>query len=264
MRQLILILILVNVLNFSIIFDWLKSKKLVAFLSIGQGNAVLFKNKNNIFLYDTGKYPSLILKELGKLLPFYQRKIDVLIISHPDKDHYFAASEILKRYKVRLIVLNGFDSIESYYQELLNLVKYKKIPIVYVRRGNIIVDNHFVFYVLNPDKKFKKDNENSIVLKSIGKNSYLLTGDIGKEAIKDLINCCSKHLSADFFLVPHHGSKYSLDENFYFLINSKIAVIQTGSNFYGHPHKETLFSLNKYTQKIWRTDLEQTLIIDEN
>lgn len=264
MRQLILILILINLLTFSIIFDWLSSKKLVAFLSIGQGNAVLFKDKNNIFLYDTGKYPSLVLKELDRLLPFYQRKIDVLIISHPDKDHYFASLEILKRYRVRTIILNGFNSTETQYQELLSLARNKQIPIVYVKRGATIIDNHFVFYVLNPSKKFKKDNDNSIVLKAIGKNSYLLTGDIEKEAIKDLINCCSRYLLADFFLVPHHGSRYSLDEDFYFLVKPKVAVIQTGSNFYGHPHKETLTALVKYAKKTWRTDFEQTLIANED
>lgn len=264
MKQLILILILINVLTFSIVFDWLSSKKLVAFLSVGQGNAVLFKNKNNIFLYDTGKYPVLALKELDRLLPFYQRKIDILIISHPDKDHYFASLEILKRYKVRLVILNGFSSTEVQFQQLLSLIRDKKIPIVYVRRGNTVVDNHFTFYVLNPSKKFRKDNDNSVVLKVIGKNSYLLTGDIEKEAIKDLISCCSRYLSTDFFLVPHHGSRYSLDEDFYFLVKPRMAVVQTGSNFYGHPHKETLVTLGKYVKKIWRTDLEQTLIVNED
>lgn len=264
MRQLILILILINVLTFTIIFDWLNSKRLVAFLSVGQGNAVLFKNKKNVFLYDTGKYPSSVLKELDRLLPFYQRKIDVLIISHPDKDHYFASLEILKRYKVRLIILNGFSSTEAQYQQLLSLAKSKQIPIVYVKRGDTIIDNHFAFYVLSPNKKFKKDNDNSIVLKVVGKNSYFLSGDIEKEAIKDLVNCCSRYLLADFFLVPHHGSRYSLDENFYSAIKPKIAVIQTGSNFYGHPHKETLATLSKYTKRIWRTDFEKTLVANED
>ncbi len=100
---------------------------------------------------------------------------------------------------MRTIILNGFNSTETQYQELLSLVRNKQIPIVYVKRGDTVIDNHFVFYVLNPSKKFKKDNDNSIVLKAIGKNSYLLTGDIEKEAIKDLINCCSRYLLADFF-----------------------------------------------------------------
>lgn len=264
MRQLILTLILVNTLTFSIVFGWLSDKRLVAFFSVGQGNAVLFKNKTNLFLYDTGKYPSLILKELDKLLPFYQKKIDVLFISHSDKDHYFAAWEILTRYNVRVVIVNGFNSEDVEYQKLLKLIKTKKIILVYFKRGDSVIDNHFTFLALNPAQKLKKDNDNSIVLKVNGKHSYLLTGDVEKEAIQSLLDCCANYLLSDFFLVPHHGSRYSLNENFYFLVKPQTAIIQTGTNYYGHPHRETLLALRKYTGRIWRTDFNQTLIVNED
>ena len=262
MRQLIFILILLNFLLYSIIFSVFKEESFVVFLDIGQGEGVLFKNKKNIFLYDTGKYPNLTIKEIDKNLPFYNRKIDILFLSHPDKDHYFSSFEILKRYKVRLIGVSLKESKDINYLKLLNLAKKKKIPILIFKRGDQIFDNHFKFLILHPDKKYEKENNNSLVIKVLGKNSYLLTGDIEKEAIESLINCCSNLLKSDYFLVPHHGSKYSLNEKFYHLIQPKISIIQVGQNLYGHPHQQVLEKLTNFGL-IWRTDLQKSLKIKE-
>ncbi len=262
MKRLILILILANFVLYLIIFSALKEDSLVAFLDIGQGSGVLFKDKKNVFLYDTGKYPNLTIKEIDKNLPFYNRKIDILFLSHPDKDHYFSSFEILKRYKVRLIGISPKESQDSNYLQLLDLAKQKKIPVLVFKRGDQIFDNHFKFFVIHPEKNYKKENDNSLVIKVLGKNSYLLTGDIEKKAIESLINCCSSFLKADYFLVPHHGSKYSLNEKFYSLIQPKISIIQVGQNSYGHPHQEILEALKNFGQ-IWRTDLQKTLIIKE-
>ena len=263
MKHLIFVLILANLFVYYVIFDFLTQKNLVAFFDVGQGASVLIKNKNNIFLYDTGQKPSLVLQGLDRFIPFYYKKIDILFISHPDKDHYLAAFEILKRYKVRLLAVSILDSEESGYKRLIELVKKLEIPILVLKRGNYISTNHFQIYVLHPDKKYKKDNDNSLVLKVIGKNSYLLTGDIEKEAIQSLISCCLQILASDYLLVPHHGSRYSINEKFYKAINPKVSVIQVGHNFYGHPHQETINFLKSLKATIWRTDLNKEFIIYE-
>ena len=262
MRQLIFVLILANFVLYLIIFLYLNERNLVAFLNVGQGSAVLFKDKKNVFLYDTGKYPNLIIKEIDKNLPFYNKKIDILFLSHPDKDHYYASFEILKRYKVRVIGVSPKESKDVNYLQFLNLAREKKIPILVFQRGSQIFDNHFNFLVLHPEKIYEKENDNSLVIKVKGKNSFLLTGDIEKKAIQSLIKCCFDLLKADYFLVPHHGSRYSLDEKFYSLIQPKISIIQVGKNFYGHPHKEVIEVLKNFG-KIWRTDLQKTLIVKE-
>jgi len=262
MRQLIFILILINFVIYLIILSALRDKILVAFLDVGQGEGVLLKDKKNIFLYDTGKYPSLTIKEIDKILPFYDRKIDILFLSHPDKDHYFASFEILKRYNVRIIGISPKKSNDTHYNQLLNLARQKKIPILVFGRGDKIFDNYFKFFVLHPEKIYNKENDNSLVIKVDGKNSFLLTGDIEREAIESLISCCPRFLKADYFLVPHHGSKYSLNEKFYSLIQPKLSIIQVGSNFYGHPHREILEALKNFSQ-IWRTDFQKTLIVPQ-
>ncbi len=263
MRQLIFVLILANLFVYYLIFDFLNQKNLVAFFDVGQGESVLIKNKNNIFLYDTGAKPSLVLKSLDRFIPFYHKKIDILFISHPDKDHYLAAFEILKRYKVRLLGVSILNSEDSGYKRLIELAKRLEIPILVFKRGNQISTNYFQIYILHPDKKYKKDNDNSLVLKVNGKNSYLLTGDIEKEAIQSLLLCCQKILASDYFLFPHHGSKYSINKEFYKAINPKVSVIQVGTNYYGHPHKETINFLKNLKATIWRTDLNKELVIYE-
>ncbi len=264
MNRLIFVLILANLVVYLIIFDFLKDENLVVFFDVQQGESVLIKNKNNIFLYDTGKYPSLLFQQLDKYLPFYNKKIDILFLSHPDKDHYGATFEILKRYRVRLIGLSLLDSQDLLYQNLINLIKEKKIPIIVFKRGNKIRTRDFQFLILHPEKNYKKDNDNSLVIKVIGKNSYLLTGDIEKPALESLILCCQEILASDYLLVPHHGSKFSIDLSFYQAVKPKFAIIQVGKNPYGHPHPETLeFLKNLGVANILRTDKDKSLVIKE-
>jgi len=263
MRLLIFVLISANLLTYFLVWELIFQKPAVIFFDVGQGNSVLLKSKNNFFLYDTGKYPSLLTRNLDQFLPFYSRKIDLLFLSHPDIDHYGGTKELLKRYEVRLIVVSSLNSSEKTYLEILNLAKEKNIPIITLKRGDKIFDNHFTFLVLNPQNNFLSDNNSSLVLKIKGKHSYLLLGDLEKRGIKDLISCCRDLLKSDFFLVPHHGSRSSLDENLYAFVSPKMAIISVGKNRYGHPHKEVLKALLKYTPNIWRTDLKGHLIIEE-
>lgn len=263
MRYLILGLILTNLLVYYIIFDFIFSKNLVSFLNIGQGSSVLIKDKNNIILYDTGKYPSLLFKNLDSFIPFYNKKIDLILISHSDEDHYFSLFEVLKRYKIRAFILPEYSQKDEKLSKLIKEVEKIKIPIIYLKRGDKIFTKNYNFIILHPEKIYKKENDNSLVIKVIGKNSYLLTGDIEKEAIKSIILCCRNYLKSDFLLYPHHGSRYSLYPEFYYLTNPKIVIIQVGKNYYGHPHKEVIDFLKSKNFSIWRTDIQNILTINE-
>ncbi len=268
MNYLIFILVLVNILIYQIIFTFLTSRELVHFLNIGQGNAVLIKDKKNAFLYDTGKNNFLLLKNLDKTIPFYQKKIDLLFLSHADKDHYGSLPEIIKRYKVRMIILSSLDFKDENFNQTIETIKKKKIPLLVLKRGDKISTNKFRFFVLHPEKKYSKDNNNSLVLKVIGRKTYLLTGDIEKEAIESLISFHLKNklkyfqnLKSDFLLVPHHGSRFSLNKAFYYWVRPGLAIIQVGKNFYNHPHQEVIDFLYREKINFWKTDQKGDLII---
>lgn len=261
MKYLIFILILSNILVYYIIFDYFLSENLVAFLNVWQGSSVFIKEKNNSFLYDTGKNSFLLFKELDRFLPFYRKRIDILFLSHPDKDHYQGAFDLLKRYQVRMVIISTLKTEDLNYLKLIKELQKRKIPLLVLKKGDLIKTKENIFLILHPDKKYQKDNNNSLVIKLINKKSFLLTGDIEKLALENLINCCLKILKSNYLLVPHHGSKSSLVANFYKIVNPDLVVIQVGKNYYGHPHQEVLNFFQKNKLNFWRTDENGTLVI---
>lgn len=263
MKKLILILLCINIGIFYITYDFSKRESYLNFLNVGEGESILIYNPKFKILYDAGPYGFNTISQLNKFLPFYDRKIDFLIISHPDKDHYGGAFDILNRFKIRIIFIPYLSTTDAGYLQLLKYIKEKNIPILTLENGDMIESNFEQIYILNPTKKlFDKDNENSIVLKVIKNNkSFLLTGDIDKKVEGYLIHKYNEFLDTDILLIPHHGSKYSLSNDFLKITKPNLAVIQVGSNNYGHPHKEVLDLLKSFKIKYWRTDLFGNLLI---
>lgn len=269
MQQLIFILILINCLVYSAIFIYINQNNFVSFLNTGQGGGVIIKDGNNYFLYDLSANSSYILRELKEVLPFFVKTLDILFISHPDKDHYLAVFDLLQRYTVRLVILSTKTSDDYLYQKFLSLLSEKQIPYFILKRGSLLRTNNFKFLILNPpfvgEQKIK-DNDRSLVIKIQGRYSYLLTADIEAKAINSLLSCCKQFLVSDYLLIPHHGSKYSIDEAFYKAVRPKEVVIQVGrNNRYKHPHRQTLDFLHHlgFISNIWRTDYNGRLTIVE-
>lgn len=267
MPFLIVILILVNFASWKIIFDFQTAKPYVAFLNIGQGNGILIANQRTVTMYDAGPNGFKTLQELSKLLPFYKKRVDLLLLSHSDKDHYGGAFEILNRYAVSAILINPIRSSESGWLELLNQAKHKNIPIIALSANDQIKTPSENFLILSPplfaDKKiFKSDNQNSLVLRlrqGFGGQSktFLFTGDIDRKVERLLTTTYT--LQTDYLLIPHHGSKYSTSNELLIAANPRMAVIQVGRNRYGHPHPEILQRLQNYKIKYWRIDLDGNL-----
>jgi competence protein ComEC len=264
------ILIFANLASWSIISDFYQQKPFVSFLDIGQGNNVLISNPRTVLLYDTGPNGFKTISAISKFLPFYKKRIDILILSHPDADHYNGSFEILKRFNVSLIITPPLSSEESGWKELMNLAHNKEIPVMKLKALDKIQTPFENFLIINPPAnnnlrtsqvlRFETDNENSLVVKFSQNNKlFLLTGDIDKKVEKYL--AAQYNLKSDYLLVPHHGSKYSSSEELLKEVNPQLAIIQTGRNKYGHPHKETLNRLKKLKIQFWRTDLNGNLMI---
>jgi len=261
MKNLILLFLLANLVSWSAILNLVHIyQNRLVFFDVGQGEAVLIQNGKNIFLYDTGRSGYKILQELRKYLPFFQKRIDLLFISHADQDHYQAAFDIFERYRVRYLITSKNFS-DSGFQKLLRLAQSQGTKILFLNRGDEILNRAFQILVLHPTQNFQgEDNDLSLVLKVNGpENSFLLTGDIGQKAIQSLLSCCQNLLQSKFFLWPHHGSKYSLNLNFLQKVSPAKVIISVGPNRYGHPHKEVLQTLENLKIPIWRTDLNGSI-----
>jgi len=233
------------------------------FFSVGQGDSemiVLPGNKEARILIDGG--PNFkIISELEKVLPFFSRRIDLVLASHTDGDHIGGLSEVFNRYQVGAFVFNGEEGGESF-ENLSKILKEKNIPIIILKEKDKIKYGENFFKVLNSKEGVREKNENSLVLLLEAENKKILfTGDISQK-IEEAILEKEKIGEIDILKVAHHGSKYSSGENFISNINPKISIIEVGKNSYGHPTYETLNRLESVKSLIFRTDERGTIKVE--
>jgi len=263
-----------NILAWWIVFDLSKPQFLeVNFFDVGQGDAIFIETpKRNQILIDGGP-DSKILEKLGKEMPFWDRGIDSIILTHPERDHLAGLIDVLKSYKVENIIWTGIKREIPEAKEWENLIEKEKARVFIANSGQKVLLPEGVIEILFPfenleGEKFENSNDTSIVAELIfNKNSFLFTGDISKSTENDLV--FSENLNTDVLKVAHHGSKNSTSEDFLEKVLPKIAVISVGKkgdsnpdcdnkerNPYGHPNCEVLERLKNFGIKVLRTDID--------
>jgi len=237
---------------------------LVAFLDVGQGDAIFIEAPNgNQLLLDAGPN-NAVLRELSKLMPFYDRSVDMIIESHPDKDHIAGFIEVARRYDIGLAMEPGVKSHSAVYGELNKVVAEnspRRIPKVLARRGmRINMGDGARVDILLPDRDVSdlETNTASIVAKLVyGNTSFMLTGDSPRAMEKYLVSLsgpAADGLKSDVLKVGHHGSRTSTSEIFLGAVSPEYAIISAGAgNRYGHPHKETVDLLNRFEIPVLNT-----------
>ena len=240
----------------------------ISFLDVGQGDAILIQKGNQQVLVDGGPSPQAISLELGKKLPFWDRTIDLVVLTHPSADHVTGLVEVLQRYKVKEVLYPDLDFKSDIYDEWLRLLKEKNIKCTIAQAGQQIdLGEGVIIEVLNPpeilltDTSSDIDNNGMVLRLSIGEVSFLLTADIRQEAEFELINRRAD-LYSTVLKVAHHGSDTSTCQEFLAVVNPQLAVISVGAdNPFGHPRDEVLDRLeeNLGSENIYRTDEHGTI-----
>jgi competence protein ComEC len=260
------ILFFFNVLAWIVVFDLAKPQFLeVIFFDVGQGDAIFIETpQRHQFLIDGGP-SSAILEKLGKEMLFWDRSIDLVILTHPEKDHLIGLIEVLKRYKIENILWTGVLRDIPEFKEWQKLIKEEKAKVKIAQAGQKIIFSSRSDFVdkyvdiLHPfenldGQEFKNSNNTSIISKlNFNEISFLFTGDAYESVEKKLLEK-ETELRSDVLKVGHHGSKTSTCEEFLEIVSPEIAIIQVGENKYGHPHPEVLERLKKFGTKILRTD----------
>ncbi len=255
-------LIFANIFAFAAVYDLSKNQLLmVDFLDIGQGDSIFIRTPQREKILIDGGPTSLILEKLNKEMPFYDRNIDLIILTHPEHDHLFGLLEVLKNYGVKNILWTGVKKETPEWKEWNKLIKEEGANIEIAKEGERVVMPESFIDVLYPinsleGKTFKSLNNTSIVCKLVyGKTSFLFTGDIEKPVENKLIKN-SNNLDSDVLKIAHHGSKTSSQPEFLEKVSPTIAVISVGkNNKYGHPSDITLANLKKFDIKVLRTDI---------
>lgn len=242
---------------------------IIAFLDVGQGDATLIGAAGGQQILIDGGPNKKVLSELGKVMPFYDRNIDAVIATHPDKDHIAGLIDVLKRYDVGMVIEPEVKSEIAAYKSFENAIKEKGIKKIFAKRGMKIMLSHGAYLqILFPPGETTnwETNDASIVAKLVyGDTSFLLTGDSPRKIEKYLASIDGDNLDVDVLKAGHHGSRTSSSDEFISHASPEYAVISAGkNNRYGHPHKEVIDALEKFGVKILRTDLLGSIIMESD
>lgn len=277
-------------LTILIIKDYPDNNFRIIACDVDQGDAFLITHKNNQVLIDGGK-GSAVLDCLGRYMPFWDRDIELVVLTHPQLDHYGGLIEVFKSYDVDNVLISSLESGNQEYQVLENLIVSSQARIIRPDVGKKIGVGLIHLDIVHPSQKFVSENsvknknmgledavnmggdylgsretsrdpnDFSIVLEiSFGEFDAVFTGDIGPEVSEEIIASVVLE-SAEYIKVPHHGSRNGLSKSLLEKLNPEIAVISVGKNSFGHPHKEVLDMLVNTGVRVFRTDLDGDVVV---
>jgi competence protein ComEC len=252
----------------------------VSFINVGQGDSVLIELpfRRAVYLIDTGgaiPFKKEKWEERAEeydvtkkaVLPYLKgrgiRKIDGLILSHPDMDHAGGTVFLINNFPIETIYMPKNNNLSELETKIIESGKQKGIHVKNLRKGMQWSIGNSQFLVLHPSEKDTSSNNRSVVLWiKLYNTSFLLTGDIEKEAEHEIINNFSR-LNVDVLKVAHHGSRTSTTDQFLELAAPEFAVISSGrNNIYGHPAIDVITRLKKKKVTIYRTDENGDIIFE--
>ncbi|MBI4301860.1 MAG: DNA internalization-related competence protein ComEC/Rec2 [Chloroflexi bacterium] len=225
----------------------------VYFLDVGQGDSILIETPSHRhILVDGGPDPQALTQELGKRLPFWDRRLDLLILTHPHEDHLLGLVEVLERYRVGQVLEAGGEYQSPSYEEWQRLVEAKGVKRALAQAGQSIdlgggarldVVHPPQFRLLGTDQDI--DNNSVVVRLVYGRASFLLTADLQKEG-EAYLELQKVDLSSAVLKVGHHGSETSTSAEFLASVNPQVAVVSVGAeNRFGHPNPEVMARLKE-------------------
>ncbi len=226
----------------------------VFFQDVGQGDAIFIVTPGGQqVLVDGGPGPLAAARALGARMPFHDRQVEVVVLTHGHADHVTGLLEVLRRYSVRLIVERQTEYDSPPYQAWRQAVAAEGATVVQAQPGQAIaLDTGVMLHVLGPPQALLKGTQSdidnaSVVLRLVyGGTSFLLAGDAFSEGEAALL-ASGAALDSDVLKVGHHGSRSSSTPGFLERVSPAVAVISAGAdNPYGHPHAETLATLRRF------------------
>jgi len=203
-----------------------------------------------------------LLEKLAEEMPFWDRTIDLVILTHPEKDHMAGLIEVLKSYEVENVLWTGVVRDTADYREWLKLIREEGANLHIAESGlKIGFGQPYEFlYVLHPFEsqegmEMEDSNNTSIIARLVYKDiSFIFTGDAYQSAEKQIISLGAE-VDSDVLKAGHHGSRTSTSREFVEAVSPEFAVISCGKdNSYGHPSQDALEALEGID--VLRTDLQ--------
>ncbi len=268
-KVLIAVLITAAILVWVAVASLPDGKLHVVFFDVGEGDAIFIETpRGQQILIDGGPSPTTLISALGRRMPFWDRSIDLVILTHADEDHLAGLIPVLERYRVGRVIDSSYEHVSPMYERWLELIEEKGIPNHLARAGMRVETGDGVeLLVLHPGPELMEytnadANNNSVVVRLImGQVSFLLSGDI-EEAAEDVLVASEQELASTVLKVPHHGSSTSSSAAFLKAVNPELVVISVGvDNRFGHPWPQVVERLEKSVgrERVLRTDERGTI-----
>ncbi len=235
----------------------------VRFLQTSHGEAIFIETPNgNRMLVDGGGDDSQVANTLGSMLPFWDREIDIVLLTHPDTDHVGGLPEVLRRFPVGTVLHSGQNSTSNAFASWSTAIENHDNAMIVWPGMQIGLDHDTTIEVLSggcsdAGAQCADSNETSIVTMLRHRDvSFLLTGDIERSAEIRLATSIP-NLRATVLKAPHHGSNTSSTATLINAVEPVAVVVAAGTaNRYGHPHLEVIERYNATVgqERVFRTD----------
>ncbi|MBI2454130.1 MAG: MBL fold metallo-hydrolase [Parcubacteria group bacterium] len=254
------VLIFLTVLIFWFVLEKENQKAAVIFLDVGQGDSQLILLLGDVqILIDAGPSANISAK-LSQHLPFYDKDIELAILTHPHADHLRGFISIFKDYNVKSFMFSGANYESRVYADFMLALKSEGSKVYLARSGNAVSYQEIpILKILAPlretwAKNFKEIHESDIVSQlNLADKKFLLMGD-AEEELESALVTSNAITDVDVLKVGHHGSKTSTSENLLKIAKPEEAIIQVGRNSYGHPTPLVLDRLTQFGVKVFRND----------
>jgi competence protein ComEC len=247
------------------VFSSLNDKKLhIIICDVGQGDAILIITPTQAQILIDGGPDKAVLECLSRNMPFWDRSLEAIIMTHPHADHLVGLMDVVDRYRLSSFYTEDVKTGSELQNLLEAKLAAKNLSAKDLQQGDMIyfkdgVKIEILWPRLNTLAKTDQSISNLdlnglsvVALITYGNFSALLTGDAEKTVMEQLANEAG---DIDVLKVPHHGSRDGVSDSFLNIAKPELSVISLGEkNRYGHPSKETLELLKNHSSQILRTD----------
>lgn len=234
----------------------------VHYIDVGQGDAILIEYNDYHILIDAGE------NNQGDTVTNYLNSIgvddiEILIGTHPDSDHIGGLDVVLNNFEVELIVDSGKEHTTQTYNDYIEAIENETLDdSEYIFDSNLSyqLDENIEFEIIEVGDGYEDINDNSVIAKlSYNEIEFLFTGDSGTEIEKLLLD---KDIEAEVYKAGHHGSRYSSSMDFLEKVDPEYVIVSAGEdNKYNHPHTEAMDRFLSFTENVYVTATEGTIIV---
>jgi beta-lactamase superfamily II metal-dependent hydrolase len=230
----------------------------VTFLNIGQGDSILIETPDGVQALIDGGPDTKVLSELAASLPWFDRTLDMVVGTHPDKDHIGGLVDVLKQYKVSTILTTENTGETMTSANFRKALTQEGAQVLMARAGQVYqLGASTTLTIFSPasDPSMLESNTASIVAQvQYGDTQFMLTGDAPSSVERYLAATYGSRLESEVLKLGHHGSKNSSSDEFLTAVNPKYAVVSAGkNNTYGHPSPEAVVRVKNHNIPIVST-----------